>query len=157
MAATELTSHSEQTRHPSLHFDCSGNIIKWTVGARIAEDQQERAPNIIITRFNQSTNAFELSSLNATAHFNVYEHKLNDPEHFNPGQFITVDSTQIYYQRCIINVDDTGQCRDLPLIAVDIGNVLCVCTGIFKYCWSIFQVVEVTVTHVLKGLWTLIP
>ena len=95
------------------------------MGARIAEDQQEKAPNITITRLNQTTHTFELSSLNATAHLNVYEHELHPPaQYFTYWHMcITVEGTQIYHQRCV-SMGDAEQRRDLPLVAVDVGKLI---------------------------------
>ena len=125
MAATELTSHPDTLHYPHrIYFGCSGSTVrKWTVGARITGHSQEKAPQILIeelslSSYSDNIHTSELSSPNATSYLNVYEYELSPPVQVDQGQYIAVDSTQIYYQRCG-KVPNIGQCKDRPLVAVD--------------------------------------
>ena len=125
MAATELTSHPYTLDfNRSIYFGCRGSTVrKWTVGARITGHSREKAPHILINDLSSHTtiHTSELCSLNATSYLNVYEYELSPPVQVNQAQYIAVDSTQIYYQRCGI-VRWSGQCIGLPLVAVDAGT-----------------------------------
>ena len=126
MAATELTSHPDTFQYPhSIYFGCSGSTVrKWTVGARITGHSQEKLPQILIKELPSLTtiHTSELSSVNTTSYLNVYEYELSPPVQVDQDQYITVDSTQIYYQRCGIVRQLSGQCIDIPLVAVDAGK-----------------------------------
>ena len=127
MTATELTSHPDTLNYTySIYFSCSGSTVrKWTVGARITGHSQEKAPQILINDLSSHTtiHTSELSSLNATSYLNVYEYELSPPVQVDQDQYIAVDSTQIYYQRCGIVRQLSGQCIDIPLVAVDAGKL----------------------------------
>ena len=95
------------------------------MGARITGHSQEKAPQILINDLSSHTtiHTSELSSLNATSYLNVYEYELSPPVQVDQDQYIAVDSTQIYYQRCGIVRQLSGQCIDIPLVAVDAGKL----------------------------------
>ena len=57
-----------------------------------------------------------LSSLNATSHLNVYEYELGRVVVVGRKQYMTINSSQIYFQHCRLS---SGSCIDRPLVAVD--------------------------------------
>ena len=114
MNATQLTTHSNLLHFRGIRVTCSGaSINKWIVGATTS---LQVPPQILLCDFDSpnSCDHFELAMLNTTSHLNVYEfnhaYMINDRR-----QFLKVESSQIYYQRCAL-----GRCLDRPLVAVEL-------------------------------------
>ena len=128
MAATELTSHSmeELLRYNSkIYFGCNGSYInKWTIGASITGDN---VPLIHINNqsypYGPSITTTSLNQLTTTPHLNVYDYRLKSPVSVSEKQFISVNSSQIYYKRCGL-VSEPGQCTDQPLVAVSVSKYM---------------------------------
>ena len=114
MAATELFSSDDELRFSALKFNCPSPITKWTIGAKIA--QQQASPRILIGNL-RTNNSFVLNPLNTTSYINVYEHEPNNLPFISVGDYISIKSSQIYYQRCAL-----GDCEARPLVAVDTGE-----------------------------------
>ena len=125
MAATELTAYTE---HPvsflGIKFGCNGsNVTQWTVGTRLLTDHHENISQILISGPTPGTTPHTtvLSSLNATSYLNVYEYETSSPLPVGQDQYITLESSQIYYQRCKRMVEN-NLCRDQTLVAVDVSK-----------------------------------
>ena len=128
MAATELISHPGEIPFQRIGFNCVALISSWTVGARIMGDHHENAGQIIIRTVlspSQSPITTVLSSLNATSYLNVYEYELHTNQFVSLDQYITINSSQIYYQRCGLMNSQSGRCIDRPLVVVDVGKFHC--------------------------------
>ena len=124
MAATEIISYPGVLHHQRLVFNCNGTLISWIVGAMITGDYHQNAGQIIIrTQYmpSQAPHTIVLSSLDAASYLNVYEYKHQIFVHQN--QYIAVNSTQIYSQRCGLMNEQSGRCIDRPLVVVDAGKI----------------------------------
>ena len=127
MAATEIISHTGELRHRRLGFNCNGTLTGWTVGARMMGDYHQNAAQIIIRSMqfpSRSPHIYTtaLSSLNATSYLNVYEYELHPKLLVSHDLYIAVNSTQIYSQRCGLMNEQSGRCKDRPLVVVDAGK-----------------------------------
>ena len=154
MAATELFSHPGEIPIQRMGFNCAAMISSWTVGARKMGDHYENAPQIIILTImpSQSPITTVLSSLNATSYLNVYEYELHTWQFVSQQQYIAINSTQIYYQRCGLMNSQSGRCIDRPLVVVDAGEFhyhLYVPAIIIVP--SMLQIAETDVSSVLVG------
>lgn len=125
MAATELTSHSTNVQYDRrIYFRCNGTFInKWTVGARITGVDKEKALMINIKKpLNVIIKPIQLNSLNTTSYLNVYDH--NHRVKVCEGQYIEVNSSQVYYKRCGVFFNSGQQCIDQPLVAVSASKFM---------------------------------
>ena len=94
-------------------------IKKWVIGARLENFFEN--PGYI----QALSKKFELVPLTTTLHTNVYEYELNPPmfvNNYNYYSHISVNSSQIFYQKCAIFKPTTTGCEDQPLVAVDVGK-----------------------------------
>lgn len=124
MAATELTSHSTNVQYDGrVYFRCNDTFInKWTVGARITGDDKEKPLMINIKKQFKVVKPIQLNSLNATSFLNVYDH--NHRVKVGEGQYIEVNSSQVYYKRCGVFFNFGQQCIDQPLVAVSASKFI---------------------------------
>ena len=142
MAATSITTYptslSDQRYSRLLYFNCRSNLKKWTVGARINEDEttapytHSRTVHIHIRTPEQDSYIIpngtrHLSSLNATSYLNVYEYELSPTVDVWTRRYIALEfeanpKIQIYYERYGLSTT-----VDRPLIAADAGKCLYEC------------------------------
>ena len=123
MNTTSVFTIPEREIPPTqIRFPCltGSTIKKWYVGARITEEGT--FPQIDLVVNNTVFHTSNLTSLNATPYFNVYEYELNPPVIVSPGSYIRLrngdsSSSQVYYYR--YGLADFG---DQPLISVDAGQ-----------------------------------
>ena len=120
MTATELFSYTGKSSLQTMGFNCFSIVTSWMVGASLMGDRNQNVEQITI-EVSQS-HIIALDSLNATPYLNVYEYGLDIEILVHRNQYIAVNSTQIYYQRCGLMNEQSGLCVDRPLIVVDAGK-----------------------------------
>ena len=114
MAATEVFSpNGKRISIFGLRFNCSSAIKKWIVGAQITE--QHNLSQIFVGNMAvKARHNYSLNPLNTTLYLNVYEYEPHKQVFSHKGDYISIISSQIYYQRCAL-----GDCTARPLVAVD--------------------------------------
>ena len=123
MKATEIFTANDEIHTRQLRFTCSLFIKKWTIGISVTDNQHSPAQILTIKQHPLGTISKRptvLTVLSTTSYLNVYEHTLSNQEYIDgQNNSIAVNSSQVYYQRCIWRTA-SNQCVSRPLVAVDV-------------------------------------